>query len=98
MQKITQKQLERLVDQLNQIAGENPNAYDMTKQPGNRANVGTYVLNGAYGGWQLARINSGGGGQSQPLGGGFESKRATYEKIRAFIRGIEAAREHAFGH
>jgi len=93
MQTITQKQLESLVDQLNQIAGENPNAYDMAKQPGNRANVGTYVLDGAFGGWQLARINSGGGGQSQPLGGGFDSKRETYEKVRAFIRGFEAARE-----
>jgi len=92
MQRITQKHLESLVDRLNEIMGQNPQPYDMTKTE-NRANVGTYVLSGAYGGWQLARICNEHGGQDQPLGGGFESKRETYEKIRAFIRGIEAARE-----
>ena len=72
------------------MAGENPQPYDMTKTE-NRANVGTYVLDGAYGGWQLGRISNTGGAQSQPLGGGFDSTRETYEKIRAFIRGFEAA-------
>jgi len=93
MQKITINQVESLVDQLNQIAGENPQPYDMTGKVGFRANVGTYLIDGAYGGWQLARINNERGGQSQPLGGGYGTKRETYEKIRAFIRGFEAARE-----
>ena len=92
MERITINQVESLVDQLNQIAGENPKPYDTTKTK-NRANVGTYVLDGAYGGWQLARICNEYGAQSQPIGGGYDSKREIWEKIRAFIRGFEAARE-----
>jgi hypothetical protein len=89
---ITIKHLESLVERLNTIAGENPQPYDTTKTK-NRANVGTYLLDGAYGGWKLARICTDGGGQVDPIGGGYDSKRETYEKIRAFIRGFEAARE-----
>jgi hypothetical protein len=89
---ITVKHLESLIERLNTIAGEKPQPYDTTKTE-NRANVGTYFLDGAYGGWQLARIHNERGGQSQPLGGGFDSKRETYQKIRAFIHGFEAARE-----
>ena len=91
--KITINQVRGLVDQLNRIAGENPNGYDMARPAGNRANVGTYVLDGSYGGWQLGRICNTAGGQSQPLGGGFESTRGIYEKISAFIRGLEAGGE-----
>ena len=93
MERITINQVRGLVDQLNQIAGECPNGYDMARPAGNRANVGTYVLDGAYGGWQLGRICNAAGGQSQPLGGGFESTRDIYKKISAFIRGIEAGGE-----
>jgi|TARA_R100000084_G_scaffold99642_1_gene54132 hypothetical protein len=90
--RISEKHLQSLVDRLNEIMGQNPKPYNTTKTE-NRANVGTYLLDAAYGGWQLAQICNENGGQDLPLGGGFESKRATYEKIRAFIRGIEAARE-----
>ncbi len=90
--RITEKQLQHLVNRLNKITGQNLQPYDMTKTK-NRANVGTYLLDAAYGGWQLAQICNENGGQDLPLGGGFEPKRATYEKIRAFILGIEAERE-----
>jgi len=90
--RITEKHLQSLVDKLNQLMDKNLQPYDMSKTE-NRANIGTYVLSGAYGGWQLAQISNEHGAQSQPLGGGFETKRETYEKILAFIRGIETAQE-----
>jgi len=90
--RITEQHLDSLINRLNQITGENPKAYDTTKTK-NRANIGTYILDCAYGGYQLARIHNASGGQSQPLGGGYQSKRETYEKIIAFISGFEAAKE-----
>ena len=93
---ITMKQLRELVDRLNAVAGENLKPYS---RPENRqagqgltANVGTYVLDGAYGGWQLARIRNEAGGQSLPLGQSRGTKRETYDRINAFILGFEEAK------
>lgn len=91
-------QLRDLVIRLNQLTGENVKPYSCpeTAAAGQRltANVGTYVLDGAYGGWQLARICNEGGGQSLPLGVGSRgTKRETYDRINAFILGFEAAKK-----
>jgi len=93
---ITMNQLRGLVVRLNQLTGENVKPYSRpeTAAAGQRltANVGTYVLDGAYGGWQLARICNEGGGQSLPLGQSRGTKRETYDRINAFILGFEEAK------
>jgi hypothetical protein len=50
-----------------------------------RANVGAFVLDGAYGGWKLARICSDGGGQSDVSSGGFVTKRELYDQLHGMI-------------
>ena len=89
------KQLRDLVDRLNLVTGENLKPYYKTESGvgGFKANVGTYVLDGAYGGWQLARIHNEGGAQSLPLGESRGTKRETYDRIKAFILGFEAAKK-----
>lgn len=92
---ITMNQLRDLVIRLNQLTGENVEPYSRPETAAAcqrlTANVGTYVLDGAYGGWQLARICKG-GGQSLPLGHSRGTKRETYDRINAFILGFEEAK------
>ena len=95
---ITMKQLRELVDRLNLVTGENLKPYNHPETAaacwqGLTANVGTYVLDGAYGGWQLARIHNEGGAQSLPLGQSRGTKRETYDRIKAFLLGFEAAKK-----
>lgn len=54
-----------------------------------RSHVGHYCLDWAYSGVNLQRVCNESGGVSQPLGSGFCTKRELYEKMHAFIRGIE---------
>lgn len=91
--RITEKQLGLLVAYLNKITNS-PAEYSHTT-PGGRfcANIGHYCLSGAYGGVQLQRVCTDGGGVSEPLGGEYCTKRELYEKLRAYIRGIETGKE-----
>lgn len=76
MERITEKQLDGAVKRLNGLCGINePNGHT----------VGEYVLDGAYGGWKLARLVSVGGGQSDISCGGFVSKRELWNQIQAII-------------
>jgi hypothetical protein len=88
MDRITEKQLGSLVAYLNKITNS-PADYSDRETGHFRAHIGHYCLAGAYGGVQLQRVCNEGGGVSEPLGGGYGTKRELYEKIHAFIRGIE---------
>lgn len=79
MSTTTMKDLEGLVNRLNVITGNNPKM---------RA-VGTYLLDGAYGGWKLAQTVNEGGGERNVLSIGYVSKKECYYAIHAYIRGIE---------
>lgn len=59
----------------------------------NEMGVGNYTLDCAYGGYRLCRIVNAGGGQRDITLRG--TARETYDCIRAFIAGVEAAREVA---
>lgn len=52
------------------------------------AQIGNYHLSGAYGGYGLHRIVTLGGGVDDIFYGHY-SKRELYEKIDAYLRGIE---------
>jgi hypothetical protein len=76
MKRTTKIELTAAVRVLNQLVGANPVAH----QPG------TYVLAGAYGGWQLQRIHPSGGNESVTTG--YRSKRELLDLIHAIRYGI----------
>jgi hypothetical protein len=88
MDRITNAHLESLVNYINQITNSPAESY--TESGGKyTANVGNYHLDWAYSGVNLIRMCNESGGVSQPLGGGFGTKRELYEKLQAYIRGIQ---------
>ena len=54
-----------------------------------KANVGTYYLAGAYGGYKVEKIVSETGAVSDPIRGGYMTKRELYNVLWAFINGME---------
>jgi 2,4-dienoyl-CoA reductase-like NADH-dependent reductase (Old Yellow Enzyme family) len=85
---ITEKMLQGLCDHINRITKSPMMPY--THADGKvTANIGCYYIDAAYSGFQLVRMSNEGGGVSQPLGGGFCTKRELYNQMRAFISGIE---------
>lgn len=91
-QRITQRDLDGLINRLNRITNS-PATY-ADKQPDGKfkANVGHYHLDRAYGGVKLARVYNEGGGITTPCSMGDETKRDAYYIIAAYIAGIEAAK------
>ena len=93
MDRITMKQLEYLVDQINKAT--NSPLEPWTRQPDGtiKANIGNYHLSGAYGGYCLHRMHNDAGGVTTPLVYGHVPKRELYGKMRAFLDGINVASE-----
>ena len=92
MERITKDDLERRVAYLNRITGSPAESYTRDDDGKYRANIGNYHLCGDYGGWQLHRMQTDGGGITDVLGGGYQSKRELYNRLNAFIQGIELAK------
>lgn len=92
MDRITVKQLRGLCNTLNRITGNPAEPYGKTADGKFRANIGSYFIDGAYGGWELQRICSEGGGVDTPLSTGHCSARELYNAIHAYIRGLEDAK------
>lgn len=93
MDRITDKHLDALAKRLNTLTNSPQDAYRRDENGRTRANVGNYHISHAYGGVCLHRMGNEGGGVSTPLSSGHIPKRALYNEMHAFIRGIEAARE-----
>jgi hypothetical protein len=91
MKRITEKDLQAAIDRLNRLTGMPSTPY---AKVGDRfePQAGCYLLECAYGGYQLGRMSltPGCSGQSTPIGGGFCTKRELYEKLHAYIAGIES--------
>ncbi len=102
MERITVKDLEAVCKRINRtVNGSELPAYERTdsdsKLPGDwfRQVPDAYVLSGAYGGYALHRNCSADGdgeshGVSDVFGCGHMPKRELYERMQAFLRGIEA--------
>lgn len=88
MTRITEKHLEATINRINRITGSPEKPYS-TIDGKFTANVGNYHLSGAYGGVCLHRMHNDGGGVSSPLGGGYVPKRELYERMHAFIAGLD---------
>lgn len=90
MKRITERDLKQVVDRINVIKGQNISAYTKTAK-GLKANVGTYLLSSAYGGWSLQRLDNKSGGVETIIHG-YVPKRELYDKMQAFIKGLESAK------
>ena len=91
MERITQKQLERLVDRINE-ATRSPMAPWTRDGDKLTANIGNYHLSGAYGGVALERMCNEGGDVSTVFFCGRIPKRDLYNRMSAFLAGVDAAR------
>ena len=91
--RITEKRLKSLVDYINELTGQPKEAYSKQEDGTYKANVGNYHIDGAYGGVNLHQICTDGGGVTEPLGGGYWTKKELYQKLHAFIRGIGVGKE-----
>ena len=94
MERITDKNLQALCDRINRIKGAPMEPYSKGEDGRYVANVGNYHLSHAYGGVSLHRMSMTEGctGVTEPLSTGHITKRDLYERIYAYIRGIESCK------
>lgn len=88
--RVTEKQLQAIVDRINRMMGTPMATYTKDAEGRYRANVGNYHLDFAYGGVKLAQIASDGGGTHDVLRIGYVTKRELESALFSFIAGIEA--------
>jgi hypothetical protein len=93
MDRITIKHLRSMCDTLNRRTGSPMTPYVKDENGHNVGQIGCYIIDCAYGGYQLARIMNEGGGQTAPLGLGFGTARELYDKMRAYNAGMDDAIE-----
>ena len=91
MQRITQASLEATAARINRTVGAPLEPYSRGEDGKLHANVGNYHLSYAYGGAALHRMANAAGGVNDVFGAHMP-KRELYEKMHAFLRGLEAAK------
>jgi len=91
--RITQKDLERIVLRINRALNRPETPYGKDENGKFKANLGNFHISGAYGGVALEEIQTDGGGVRRVSVGGYESKRALYTWMTAFLSGIEVTAE-----
>ena len=79
MERITEKMLQAMVDQINEMKGFNNPKY---------STIDSYVLDYVYGGVSLHRYTNEHGGISDVFRNGHMPKRELYNLIRAYITGL----------
>lgn len=90
--RITDKDLENLVDWINKLTGNPLQSYTKTES-GYKSNIGNYHISGAYGGVTIYQMITDGGGVRDVLYCGFTTERDLYNRLQAFIKGIEIGKE-----
>ena len=88
-QRITIKNLERLCEHLNRITENEIMPWIQGEDGRNRANVGTFYIDGAYGGWSLSQLANESGGARDVLSTGHVPARELFNLIHAYLRGME---------
>ena len=83
--RVTKDMLENKVDELNRITNS-PKEY-FSDDGKFTVNVGHFCISGAYGGYELQRVCTSGGGVTAPLNTGHIPKKELYNLISAFIDG-----------
>lgn len=90
-QRITIAMLESQVAELNRIAGFDGCKLWTRDGNRNRATVGMYYIDAAYGGYNLAKIVTESGGIDCPFGYGMRTKRELYGELSAYLMGVRHA-------
>ncbi len=93
MDRIRQQTLELLCARINRVTGSPEQPYVRDAQGKLIAQIGNYHLDYAYGGVNLVRMHSEGGGITTPLSCGCIAKRDLYNRMHAFLAGLEAKGE-----
>lgn len=88
MSRITEKQLQAIIDRINTITINPAKPYIDGK-----AQIGNYHLSHSYGGVCLHRMHNESGGVSDTFQCGHVTKRALADRLYAFIAGINSTRE-----
>ena len=88
MERITEKQLQSVVDRINRIAGTPMTPYVKGDDGKYHPQANNYHLDFAYGGVQLVQMCNEGGG-TRNITQGHVSKRELLYLMQAFIAGIE---------
>lgn len=88
IQRITNAMLESQVAELNRLAGFEDCKLWNHDGKRNRATVGMYYIDAAYGGVNLAKIVTEGGGITCPFGSGIRTKRELHTELTAYLMGI----------
>jgi hypothetical protein len=88
MQRITKKQLQARIDTINSILEMPQTPYTRTNE-GFKANIGNFSLSQCYGGYCVHLMANDGGGSSDPIWRGHITARDAYERISAFIAGLQ---------
>ena len=92
-ERITDKHLHAVCDRINRITKSPMEPWALDPMKGKHvAQIGNYHISHAYGGVCLHRMVNESGGVSSPLGYGHIPKRELYERMHAFICGIESAK------
>lgn len=89
MTRITRSNLEAIANRLNIMTGNRIEPYTKSEAGQFIANIGNYHLSGAYGGVALHRMITDGGGVSDVFGCGHVTKRDLYNRLHAYLNGIE---------
>ena len=92
MERITQKDLGRMVDSINKATNSPAAPYRKTIRNSLKGNIGNYDLDYAYGGVKLVRMVNEGGGITVISSGGYGTKRALYHWMGAFLAGHSQAK------
>jgi hypothetical protein len=88
VKRITQKDLEAVVERINRLQGANLAPYSKLPDGNYRANIGTYHLSYAYGGVSLHRMQSEGGGVDDVFRSGHIPKLKLYYMMQAYVSGL----------
>lgn len=93
--RITNRHLDELCRVLNRsfLGDANVPLWNRQEDGSLKATVGAYYIDGAYGGVALYRMSTEGGGVSDVFHSGHMTKRDLYNRIRAFMDGIDAAHD-----
>ena len=84
--RVTKEMLENKVDQLNMLTGSTRKYFSTDGKF--TINIGHFCISGAYGGYELQRVCTSGGGVRTPLNTGHIPKKELYNLISAFIDGM----------
>ncbi len=92
MDRITNRDLDRLVNFINKATGSPMTPYGPRETPTEHltANIGNYHIDSAYGGVKLVRMDNDGGSISTVSTNGYGTKRELHSWMIAFLAGLGA--------